>query len=260
MRIRVLGCSGAIAQGCRTSSFLVDGDLLVDAGTGVGDLTLEEMACIDDLLLSHAHLDHIAALPLMLDAVGSLRARPLRVHALPGTLDALRAHVFNDLIWPDFTRIPSRQAPFVTFEPIAVGQVLEIRGRRIEVMSALHTVPAAGFAIDGGSGCWVYSGDTGRNDAFWDRLSQLPVAALVIETAFSNREHDLARRTLHLSPRDLAQALGRIAGRRAFPVYVTHTKPSQTALILSEVRRIDPAGEGCVVDIRALHAGQEIVL
>jgi hypothetical protein len=43
MQIRVLGCSGSIAAGSRTTSFLVDDDVLVDAGTGVGDLTLDEM-------------------------------------------------------------------------------------------------------------------------------------------------------------------------------------------------------------------------
>ena len=64
MKVRVLGCSGAIAKDCRTTSFLVDGEILVDAGTGVGDLTLDEMRQIDHVLLSHSHLDHIAALPL----------------------------------------------------------------------------------------------------------------------------------------------------------------------------------------------------
>ncbi|RZI64386.1 MAG: MBL fold metallo-hydrolase, partial [Variovorax sp.] len=105
MQVRVLGCSGAIAKDCRTTSFLIDGDLLVDAGTGVGDLTLDEMAGIDDVLLTHSHLDHIAALPLMIDAVASRRSQPLRVHALRATIEALRAHVFNNVIWPDFASI-----------------------------------------------------------------------------------------------------------------------------------------------------------
>ncbi|RYF65884.1 MAG: MBL fold metallo-hydrolase, partial [Comamonadaceae bacterium] len=81
MQVRVLGCSGAIAKGCRTTSFLVDGDLLVDAGTGVGELTLDEMSAIDDVVLTHSHLDHIASLPLLLDAVAARRTTPLRVHA-----------------------------------------------------------------------------------------------------------------------------------------------------------------------------------
>ena len=99
MKVRVLGCSGAIAQGCRTTSFLIEGRVLIDAGTGVGDLTLEEMR----------QIDHVAALPLMLDAVSSLRSTPVQVHALPATIAALRAHIFNNVIWPDFSRTPVPQ-------------------------------------------------------------------------------------------------------------------------------------------------------
>lgn len=119
MQVRILGCSGTIAKGCRTTSFLLGERVLVDAGTGVGQLTLEEMQRIDHVFLTHSHLDHIAALPLMLDAVGANRRRPLEVHALPQTLAALHAHVFNDVIWPDFTRIPSPAAPFVRLSPWA---------------------------------------------------------------------------------------------------------------------------------------------
>ena len=121
MKIRVLGCSGAIARDCRTTSFLVGDDVLIDAGTGVGDLTLEEMEHIDHVFLTHSHLDHIAALPLMLDAIGARRTAPMHVHALPATIAALQAHIFNDVIWPDFTRIPAPDAPFVRFVPFATG-------------------------------------------------------------------------------------------------------------------------------------------
>ncbi|MDP3228082.1 MAG: MBL fold metallo-hydrolase, partial [Acidovorax sp.] len=103
MKVRVLGCSGAIAKDCRTTSFLIGENILIDAGTGVGDLTLEEMSKIDHVFLTHSHLDHIAALPLMLDAVSSLRGTPVEVHALPATIAALQAHVFNNVIWPDFS-------------------------------------------------------------------------------------------------------------------------------------------------------------
>lgn len=141
----------------------------------------------------------------MLDAVGGRRTRSLRVHALRATIEALRAHVFNNVIWPDFESIPSPEAPFVSFHDIAVGQVLQLgtaAPKRIEVLPAVHTVPACGFAVsraEGGAN-WVFTGDTERNTPFWDRLNALDVAMLVIETAFSNREQALAERSLHLSP------------------------------------------------------------
>lgn len=265
MRVRVLGCSGAIAQGCRTTSFLLDGDVLIDAGTGVGDLSLDEMAGIDHVLLTHAHLDHIACLPLMLDAVAARRlaagAPPLQVHALPATIQALKTHIFNNHIWPDFTRLPHADTPLMHFTPIAVGQVLHLGGKAIEPLPAVHTVPAVGYAAAAASGHWVFSGDTERNPAFWQRVNQLPVALLIIETAFSNREKELARRSLHLSPGTLAQELSQINplpphGR--YPIYITHTKPAETGLIMEEIERFDASPsqpQHPSHDIRWLSAG-----
>jgi ribonuclease BN (tRNA processing enzyme) len=268
MQVRVLGCSGAIAKDCRTTSFLIDSDLLVDAGTGVGDLTLDEMAGIDDVLLTHSHLDHIAALPLMIDAVASRRSQPLRVHALRATIEALRAHVFNNVIWPDFASIPSRESPFVSFHDIAVGQTLQLGSRAakaIEVLPAVHTVPACGYAVACASGGphWVFSGDTERNPPFWDRVNAMDVAMLVIETAFSDREQALAQRSLHLSPVTLADELACIAPGRQYPIYITHTKPAETGEIMSQ---IDAFAAACDVsgrearDIRWLQAAGVLVV
>lgn len=260
MKVRVLGCSGAIAKGCRTTSFLVDGDVLVDAGTGVGDLTLDEMRGINHVLLTHSHLDHIAALPLMVDAIAAQRSSPLKVHALAGTIHALKTHIFNNVIWPDFTRIPSVAAPFVSLHEICVGQTLELSGKRVEVLPAVHTVPAVGFSISAGAGCWVFTGDTERNPALWRRINQLDVAALVIETAFSNREKDLAKRSLHLSPHALADELDCIDKTKKYPIYITHTKPAETELIMAEIQKFDqtaPFGPNVSHDIRWLRAGQE---
>jgi len=267
MRVRVLGCSGAIAQGCRTTSFLFYDNVLIDVGTGVGDLTLDEMAAVDHVLLTHSHLDHVAALPLMLDAVAARRmacgAAPLQVHALPGTIAALKVHIFNNLIWPDFSAIPSVETPLMRFVSISVGEVLEVGGKAIEVLPAVHTVPAVGFAAASASGHWVFSGDTGRNPAFWKRVNQLPVALLVIETAFSDREHELARRSLHLAPALLAQELEQIEAGRCYPIYITHTKPAETGLIMEEIQRFDEAPQRLTSmrhDIRWLSAGQTFEL
>ncbi|RZL92557.1 MAG: 3',5'-cyclic-nucleotide phosphodiesterase [Variovorax sp.] len=268
MQVRVLGCSGAIAKDCRTTSFLVDSDLLVDAGTGVGDLTLEEMALIDDVVLTHSHIDHTAALPLMIDAVASRRSQPLRVHALRATVEALRAHVFNNIIWPDFANIPSTEAPFVTFHDIAIGQTLQLGSRNpkhLEVLPAVHTVPACGYAIRRAEGGphWVFSGDTERNAPFWQRLNQLDVGMLVIETAFSDREQALARRSLHLSPAALADELAQIGPGKRYPIYITHTKPAETEEIMSQ---IDAFADGWQMhgleqrDIRWLQAAAVLTL
>jgi ribonuclease BN (tRNA processing enzyme) len=261
VKIRVLGCSGAIAKDCKTTSFLVDGELLIDAGTGVGDLELDEMRNIDHVLLTHAHLDHVAALPLMVDACAAKRDKPLQVFALPGTIAALRAHIFNNVIWPDFSAIPTPDAPFISFHEIAVGQSLQFGDKYVEVLPAVHTVPAAGFAVTAGSGCWVFSGDTERNPAFWKRVNQLNVAMLVIETAFSNKEKELAQKALHLSPMVLAKELDNIPKGKQYPIYIMHTKPAETEQIMAEIQRFDqtmPFGPNVTHDIRWLRTGQEL--
>ena len=265
MKVRVLGCSGAIARDCRTTSFLLDDDVLVDAGTGVGDLSLAEMAAIEHVFLTHSHLDHIAALPLMIDSIASQLTRPVRIYALAGTIAALKQHVFNNVIWPDFSRIPTADKPFIEFQEIQVGQLLEIGGKVIEVLPAVHTVPAVGYAVSRAAGkpSWVFTGDTERNPAFWRRVNAMNVAALVIETAFSNREKELARKSLHLSPHALAEELDCIDKGKSFPIFITHTKPAETDLIMAEIQRFDqtqPFGPNVSHDIRWLRAGQEFEL
>ena len=164
----------------------------------------------------------------MLDAVSSLRRRPVQVHALAATIAALQTHVFNNVIWPDFSAIPSTASPFLQYRTFVTGDVLSIAGTQIEVLSAHHAVPAVGFAVQGDTGWWVFSGDTERNPPFWNRINALPVACLVIETAFSNRERDLARRSMHLSPETLAQELALIPGAHRYPIYICllYTSPS----------------------------------
>lgn len=256
MRIRVLGCSGAIAAGHRTTSFLVDEHLLVDAGTGVGDLTLAEMAAVDHILVSHAHLDHVLAIGLLADSVTRLRRGrpPVQVLALPETLQALRQHVFNGLIWPDFARLPSAQAPVLALQPIAIGQQLVLGGRRVQVLPALHTVPACGFAVLADDGAaWVYTGDTGPNPALAEHLAALDLRALVIETTFGDEEAPLAQASRHLCPATLASTLAALPA--AAEVWITHIKPDEAARVLPQIAALADGRR-----IRALHTGQRLEL
>ncbi len=254
MNLHVLGCSGAIAAGCRTTSFLLDDDVLIDAGTGVGDLALDALARIDHILVSHSHLDHVLSIGLLADSVLRIRSAAHRpaivVHALPATLAALRAHIFNGVIWPDFTRLPSAEHPVLELRAFAVGDVLEVAGKRIEVLSAEHTVPAVGFAVEGGTrGWWVFTGDTGPNPALWARLRDMKVADLVIETAFSDEERVVARISRHLCPASLGHELAQLAG--SVDVHITHIKPGEMEAVMHEIGEL-----GSPHRIHALGAGQ----
>lgn len=262
MKVRVLGCSGAIARDCRTTAFLVDEHILVDAGTGVGDLTVDEMLAIDHVLLTHCHLDHIAALPLMLDAVGTRRSKPVTLHALPETITALQQHIFNGVIWPDFNCLPSSHKPFMRYAPLATGQQLELAGIAVEVLPAVHTVPAVGYALCGSEGWWVFSGDTGPNSALWQRINCMDVAMLVIETAFSSQEQALAQRSQHLAPPTLMHELAQWQPQRSCPVYIAHTKPLETNQIFEEIIRLCADSTLATVPhgIEWLRTGQEFTI
>lgn len=258
MNIRILGCSGSIAQGCRTTSFLLDDDVLIDAGTGVGDLTLDELARIDHILLSHSHLDHVLGVPLLADSVMRRRhgRAPIQVHALPETLQVLRQHLFNDRLWPDFTRLPSASQPVLQLQPLAVGQTLRLGAaqRPIDVLPAAHAVPACGFAVTAPSGrSWVYTGDTGPNPALWASLAGRPVAQLVIEVAFAESERAIAADSRHHCPSSLADELRHVP--TGTDVLLTHIKPGELDTIRTDLARRLPGRR-----LQALAAGQTLHL
>ena len=260
MKIRVLGCSGSIAAGSRTTAFLLDDDVLIDAGTGVGDLPLEALARIDHVFVSHSHLDHVLAIGLLADSVMRLRSgagrAPIVVHGLPATLAALRTHIFNGVIWPDFTRLPNAEHPVLALEPFAVGDMLTLGDRRIEVLSAAHTVPAVGLAVQSLSataGTWVYTGDTGPNPALWARLRELPVAHLVIETAFGDDERSLADVSRHLCPSMLGDELAQLTD--GIDVHITHIKPGEVQAVMGQIeglrsrQRVHALAPGQIIEI-----------
>ena len=235
MRLRVLGCSGGIGgRHLRTTSFLVDNDVLIDAGSGVGDLPLAELTRIDHIFVTHSHLDHVTSIPFLVDTVGGMRDRPITIHATAPTIEILRNHLFNWAIWPDFTEIPTPEAPFLRYEPIEIGRTVTLEGRRITALPAIHAVPAVGFHLDSGKGSLVFSGDTGPNDDLWRAVNKIAnLKVLIIETAFSNKERYLAEVSRHLCPSMLAEELAKFEGRA--DIWITHLKPGEIELIMEEI-------------------------
>ncbi|QDX80054.1 3',5'-cyclic-nucleotide phosphodiesterase [Denitratisoma sp. DHT3] len=241
MRIRILGCSGGIGgRHLRTTSMLVDQDILIDAGTGVGDLSIAELVRIDHVFVTHTHLDHIACLPLIADTVGDMRDRPLTVYGTEEILAILRTHVFNWCVWPDFTEIPSPEAPFVRFQQIQAGEAVRLGERSITAVEVNHTVPAVGYVLDSGRASLIFSGDTTVCPGFWASVNDAPnLRYLIVECAFPNREFELATASKHLCPSMLAQELTRL--RREVELFITHLKPGQIELTMLEIE--DGIGE-----------------
>jgi ribonuclease BN (tRNA processing enzyme) len=242
MRLRVLGCSGGIGGNLRTTSFLLDRDILIDAGTGVSELSLSELAEIDYVFVTHSHLDHIACIPFMVDSVGFMRDRPLTVYASVETLDILKQHIFNWKIWPDFSEIPNARQPYMRYQSIELGETVVLNGRKITAIPANHVVPAVGFHLDSGKASLVFSGDTTSCDALWNVVNKIKnLRYFIIETAFSNSEKDLAVISKHLCPTMLAEELAKF--KREAEVFITHLKPGELELTMQEI-------EDCVHGLR----------
>jgi len=238
MRLRVLGCSGSIGgQQNRTTSFLVDEDVLIDAGTGVGDLSLAELTLIDHIFVTHSHLDHVNSIAFFLDSVGALRPKPVTVYATGPTIETLKKHFFNWDIWPDFTQIPTPKEPWLRYQEIKVGKVVILGGRKITVLPAIHTVPAVGYQLDSGKGSLVFTGDTGPNDALWNVVNRIEnLKFLIIETSFSDKDRQLAELSKHLCPSTLAEELAKL--KRPANIYITHLKPSEIELTMQEIEEL----------------------
>ena len=238
MRLRVLGCSGSIGgQLYRTTSFLVDQDILIDAGTGVGELALAELTSIDHIFVTHSHLDHVDSIAFFLDSVGALRPKPVTVYATGPTIAILKRHLFNGDIWPDFSVIPSPAEPYMRYQEVEVGKVITLGGRRITVLPANHTVPAVGYQLDSGKSSLVFTGDTGPNDALWEVVNRIKnLKFLIIETAFSDKDRPLAELALHLCSAMLGEELAKL--ERPAEVYITHLKPSEVELTMQEIEEL----------------------
>ncbi|HQS57186.1 MAG: 3',5'-cyclic-nucleotide phosphodiesterase [Gallionellales bacterium 35-53-114] len=236
MRLRVLGCSGGVGGNLRTTSMLLDNDVLIDAGTGACDLSLEELSLIDHVFLTHSHLDHIVSLPFMLDSVAFMRNKPLTIYATQETIESLQQHIFNWKIWPDFSQIPNFHQPCMLYQSIATGETVKLGEREITALPANHVVPAVGFQLDSGAGSLVFTGDTTTQDVFWDMVNRIGnLRYLIIESAFSDAEKELAIVSRHLCPGLLS---GELLKLKSNPdIYVTHLKPGEGDLTMQEISK-----------------------
>jgi ribonuclease BN (tRNA processing enzyme) len=236
MRIKVLGCDGGIGDPLRTSALLVNDNILLDAGTGVGELSLSQLLEIEHVFITHAHIDHIASLPLLIDAVMARRSSPITVYATQETLRTLQAHIFNWTVWPDFTQIPSPENPCLRFSPIEVGETVDLGGSGVTPIPASHTVPTVGFHLENSDASLAYCGDTTICDPLWEAMNAIAnLKYLIIETAFDDAKLQLAERSGHLCPTLLAAELEKL--KRPAEIFISHMKPGLSDTIMQEITR-----------------------
>jgi cAMP phosphodiesterase len=252
VRLRVLGCSGGELPGHRTTCFLVDGRLAVDAGALTGTLSLEELTAIDDILITHSHFDHVKDVPLLADLLVGRRKRPVRVHASRECARTLRESVFNDELWPDFTRIPDAKRPVLEIVPFDPAKPFRVGKYRVSPVPVSHPVESVGYVLSDGKASVAFSGDTGPTTRLWKRINAEPrrLKAIFVELSFPSRLQGLADVSGHLTPTTLASELTKI-DRDGQPVLLYHLKPAFMAELQRELKalRLD--------NVRILERGEE---
>lgn len=244
MDLKVLGCHGGETPKHRTSSFLVDDRLAIDAGAVTSSLTLEEQRRVEAVLVSHAHMDHVRDLATIADNRCQQGGPPLRIVGTPATLRSLKKHFFNDHLWPDFSRIETAEGPTVEFVAIAPEKTDEVAGLKVTPVLVNHTIETAGFVIADGSGSIAYSGDTGPTERLWEVLgARDDLRALLMEVSFPNEQDELARVSGHHTPATLGKELEKLGANHGdLPILLYHIKPVFQAKVekqLAKIRRRD---------------------
>lgn len=255
MDIHILGCSGGIGQDLHTTALRVGEDTLIDCGTGIGTLPLNELQKIRHIFITHSHLDHIAGLPMLLSTIyDELIGQPLTIHCQQETYEAMMKHIFNWSIWPNFFALPSAENAVIRFSAMSPGESLTL-GENIHTMVKVeHTVPAAGYLVQNNKTGFAFSGDTAHAPELWKAINLADhIELLIVECAFAEERSEIAHQAKHFSPEVLSTAL---QGLTVNPqIGISHLQPGKEQLIMSELQHAMPNRS-----IRSIHNGEVISL
>lgn len=224
MKWQVLGSFGGSSPQCRTTSFLIDDTLALDAGAITQALSLDKQRGINDIVLTHSHLDHIASIPFLIENTFGQRDDAVEVLVSPPLLRTIQHHLFNNDTWPDFTRIPNELVPAIRLRSVEQRVPFSVNHLRLTAVPVNHTVPTHAYLVEDGAGAVLFTSDTGPTDEVWEVANRTNhLRAVIVEVSFPNRLQAVADLALHLTPQTLADELGKL--RRRVPVYLYHLKP-----------------------------------
>ncbi len=239
MRVRVLGCHGAELAERHTCGFLINGTVLLDAGTICSTLTLSEQRRIQYVLISHIHADHVKGLPFLSEnLIAEKKPRQVVIISIRRVLEGLCQNLFNDQIWPDFNKLPNGRRPIFRLKAIREGETIKMDGLKVRAFSVNHIVPCAGFLIRENGSSLLYSGDTYQTGKIWKAAAKDPhLKAAMIEASFPNALEKLAAKSKHLTPNLLFQEFSKI-GKPSLPLYIHHMKPRYLERIRRELKQL----------------------
>jgi cAMP phosphodiesterase len=236
MKVKILGCSGSETIGHNPPGFLVNDVMMLDAGTITAALSIEAQSKITDVLISHTHLDHIKSLLFLADNIIGRIAKPVNIRAIPKVIEAIRTHLMNDIIWPDFTKIPTAQHPVLTYKPMPSGKPVTIAGLRVKAIPMNHPVPAVGFLVSDERASILYSADTGPNELLWKEAAKAKnLKAIIVDTSFPNSLNGIADLSGHFTPAQLHHDLTKARVGDEVPIYIYHIKPVHKKKVLAEL-------------------------
>src|SRR5881409_4084262 len=240
MKIRVLGAFGAEGLRHRPSAFLINDRTLIDAGTVSSTLTVPEQLSIEHALISHSHLDHVTGLVYLSETLGFCEnGAAVTITGIDHVVSTLRWGVFNNVLWPDFSKIPHADVPVVKYRTLVEDVEQRVGDLWVTPVAVNHTVPTAGFIVHDGSTGVIYSADTGPTEALWQAARGLRgLRAVIVECAFPNRLGPLAQVAKHMTPALIQRELDKLPPD--LPVWIFHVKPQFHEEVGEELARIDP--------------------
>jgi len=236
MKVKILGCSGSEAIGHNPPGFLVNDVMMLDAGTITAALSIEAQSKITDILISHTHLDHIKSVLFLADNIIGRIKKPVNIRAIPEVINAIKKHLMNDLIWPDFTKIPNAEHPVLAYKPFPAMKAQRIAGFTVKAIPMNHPVPAVGFIVSDGKTSFVYSADTGPNELLWKEAAKVKnLTAIIVDTSFPNSLDSIATMSGHFTPAQLHQDLTTARIGNHVPIYIYHVKPVHKKRVIREL-------------------------
>lgn len=239
MKVKILGCSGSETIGHNPPGFLVNDVMMLDAGTITAALSIKAQSRITDVLISHTHLDHIKSVLFLADNIIGRIKKPVNIRAIPKVIDAIRTHLMNGLIWPDFTRIPTPKNPILAYKPFPAMKVQSIAGLKVKAIPMNHPVPAVGFLVSDGKTSFIYSADTGPNELLWKEAAKAKnLNAIIVDTSFPNGLDNIATMSGHFTPSQLHQDLTKARVGNEVAIYVYHVKPVHKQRVIRELKAL----------------------
>ncbi len=242
MKVKILGCSGSETIGHMPPGFLVNETVMLDAGTITAALSIEAQSKITDIFISHTHLDHIKSVLFLADNIIGRIKKPVNIRAIPKVIDAIRKHLMNNIIWPDFTKIPTVQnpkSPVLAYKPLPAGKTVSVAGLRVKAIPMNHPVPAVGFLVSDGKTSLLYTADTGPNEGIWREAAKAKnLNAIIVDTSFPNSLEFIADASGHFTPAQLHRDLTQAKVAFNVPIYIYHIKPVYQQKVISELKAL----------------------